>query len=249
LSTRRAPGFLADVVHSGETDHVRGQLSAGVVAAEFAVLIDPLQAQRRDGIGRVGRDLALEVHEVARALVEPFLQGARVEAEQRGELPVLRHGELDVARDRPDRLDRRRDGERVATAVDDPAARRRDLDEARGARVALALEELGLHGLQVQRSRGEQGERGRDRREHEPRAPDREPDQPLGRGAHREDGTSLTRRASGARMPSAEAAMRSTRWCSPQVLASSWSCPCSMSSSRARSCSRSSSDTSFLALC
>src|SRR4051812_8752544 len=241
--------LLAGIVHAGEADKMRRHFAARIVAAELAVLIDPPQAERGDRIPRIRRHLALQIDKVACRFVELLLQLANLDAEQRGELAALRGGELNVPRNRPDRLHRRGDRQRVAAAVDDPAARRRNLEEARIARVTLALQELGFERLEIERAPSEEREACGERRKHEPRSPDREPDQPLGHRAHRDGATSLTRRGSGARMPRVEAAILSTRWARPQVLASSCNCPCSMSSSRARFCSRSRSENSFLALC
>src|SRR5688572_13892941 len=73
--------FLSGVIHAGESDHVRGYVCARIVAPELAMLMDALQAERGDRIRGVRGHLALEVGEIARAVVELFLQLARLQAE------------------------------------------------------------------------------------------------------------------------------------------------------------------------
>src|SRR4029077_14772434 len=125
-------------------------------------------------IRRIRRHLALQIDKVARGFVELLLQLACLQAEQRGELAALHCGELHVPGDRPDRLHRGGYGQRVAAAVDDPAARRGNLDEARIARLTLALQELGFERLKIERAASEQREACGERCKHEPRPPDRE---------------------------------------------------------------------------
>ena len=206
-----------------------------------------------------GGDLALEVDEVALGVGELALELARRHREQRGEPASLRRRRLDVLRDRPDRLHRRRDGERLAVAVEDPAAGRRHLEHAGVARLALLLQEIGLQRLQVDRRAGEHRE-GRQQRDQRRSARARPAGAPASAGwprsfllrPRRRLGRVrplVTRRGSGARMPSVPVAIFSTRACRPQVLASSCSWPYSTSSARARACSRSSSVNSLRALC
>ena len=60
--------FLAGIVYAGEADEMRGDFSAGVVAAEFAMLIDAFQAERSDRVrGTVGVLLCSAVGEHAGA--------------------------------------------------------------------------------------------------------------------------------------------------------------------------------------
>src|SRR5688572_9630124 len=54
--------FLAGIVHAGEADHVSSHFAARVVAPELAMLVYARQAERRDRIGGLGRQLPLEVN-------------------------------------------------------------------------------------------------------------------------------------------------------------------------------------------
>ena len=121
--------LLAGVVDAGEADHVSGHFAARVVAPVFALLVDALQAERRDRVGGLGRHLALQVDEVARRVGELLVDLLRPRiASSAASFCFWPGAELDVARNRPDRLHRRRHRERVAVAIEDAAARRRHLD-------------------------------------------------------------------------------------------------------------------------
>src|SRR5690606_32695012 len=99
-----------------------------------------------------------QVDEVARDVADLALELARRHVEEGSELPSLPERELHVRRDRPDRLDGRRDGERLAVAIEDRAARGRDLEHARVAGLALVLQEIGPQRLQVDRAADEERE-------------------------------------------------------------------------------------------
>src|SRR5262249_10172215 len=93
-------------------------------------------------------------------------QGER--ARERRHLPVV---DLQVLGAHPDRFHGRRDRERLAVAVAHRSTGGRHLDDAPVARLALRLEEIGVDGLQVERSGGERGEAGDREDEEEARAP------------------------------------------------------------------------------
>ena len=248
---RELDAFLTVVVDPGEADDVSRDFAAWVVAPVFAMLVNALQPERRDALRDIGRHLALEVDEIARWVRELPRKFIACQAEQGCELAPLGARELRVGRDRPDRLYRGGHRERLAVAIKDAAARRRHFDEARVARVAFLLQEVGLQRLQVQRTRAKHRERCQQRRKHKARAPDRQAHQALRRSIQRAAPgvTMRTRLGSGARRRSVPVAIFSTRECRPQVLASSCSRPYSISRSRARFCSRSSSENSLRALC
>src|SRR5258708_2024287 len=218
--------FLARVLDARKAHHVSGHFAAGVVAPELALLVKALYAEGLDGLGGLGCDLPLEIDEIAR-LAQFSVQFGDIHGEQRSELAASAGGKLDVGGNRPDRLDRCGYRERFAVSVEDAAARRRHFENARIAGLALLLQEVGPQRLQVYRAQGEQRESAKQRREHEARAPHGKADESLGRrlcgAAHRafSVATTRTRRGSGERMPSVPVAIFSTRWCRPQVLASS----------------------------
>ena len=85
----------------------------------------------------------------------------------RRELLALGGRRVHVLGNRPDRLHRRRDRERIAVAIEHAPARRRDFEQARIARVAFSLQEIGLERLQHDCAGDEHGERGKEREQHE----------------------------------------------------------------------------------
>src|SRR6185436_9842933 len=248
---RELDAFLARVVDPGKADYVSGYFTAGIVAPIFDVLVNALEAEllhRRRGLGS---DLALEVDEVARAIAQTLVELDLLHREQRGELAPLAVAGIDVAGNCPHRFHRRRHRERFAVAIEHAPARGRNLHHARIARLALLLQEVGLHRLQPHRARGEYGEAGAEGNQHHACAPHGQAHQALRCLAHRPVSrpTRRTRRGSAARRPSERVASFSTRECSPQVLASSCRRPYSASSSRAAACSRSSCEKARRPLC
>ena len=148
-----------------------------------------------------------------------------------------------LARVRPHGVDRRADRERIAVAIEDHAAVRRELGDAREARIALLLEEALVDDLQVDCARDEQ-RHGRERQREQRRARERARLRTSPRSSCDRVASWLARCAvptgRGITMCRSSRAIRSTRPCVPQVLCSSWSWPHSMSSSsrsRVRRCS------------
>src|SRR5919201_1780435 len=206
--------FLTCVVHAGEADEMRRDLSGRIVTPVFALLVDAGEPKFRDGLGALRRQLALEIDEVAALLGEPAVELAARHAKLRGELAALGASQIDIARNRPDRLHRRRNRKRLAMPVEDAPARRRHFQHARIARIALLLQKVGLDGLKIERARAKQPERAREGREHNARAPRRQAHETLRRSPDRAGhcpgsrGTSRTRRVSGERSRSVPTAMR-----------------------------------------
>ena len=98
--------------------------------------------------GDLGRNLALDVDET-RGIVQTLVDFPRRHIQQGRKLGALLRGILHLLRDRPDRLHRRADGERLAVAVGDHAARGADVDHAAVARLAFLLQEIVVQTLQV----------------------------------------------------------------------------------------------------
>jgi len=115
------------VVHPDEAEHVRREAVVGVEAAALLDRVDALQAEPFDGLGLVRRHLPPEPHEALRA-GRPAAHGLERKVEGRGERGEARVLPAELARPHVDRRDIEREGERLAVAVDDRAAMRRELD-------------------------------------------------------------------------------------------------------------------------
>ncbi len=165
---RRLDAFLTLAVDVAEADHVRRHLARRVVAAVLALREHAGRAEGDEALGLVRVDLPLEVDELAvGALAQEALELARGEAEQLGHGVDVGRRVEQVLRHNPDRIDRRRQRQRLAVAVAHRAAVGLQHHGAHLAQVALAGEEVVLHHLQVegtaQHRRGEhahQAERG-----------------------------------------------------------------------------------------
>src|SRR5262249_22321788 len=149
--------------------------------------------------------------------------------QQRGELRSLRGRRVEPRGERPQRFHRRRDRERLAHPVDDPAAMRRNLELAAVARAAFLLPARLVEALQAQRARREHAEGERERAEYDRRAEPRQ--RGCGCSPHRSPPprTISTREGGGSSMPSEPRAIFSTRAGMAHVDCSSWSCPYSVS--------------------
>ena len=79
----------------------------------------------------------------------------------------------EIRRTCPDRLDRRRDCERLAVTIGDAPAMGADLDHAAVARLALLLQEIVVESLQVERPPGEAQQPSEQNQQQHARAPDR----------------------------------------------------------------------------
>ena len=167
--------FLPAVLDVREADDVRAGRTLGVVALELAAGVNAGDLQVGDARGDVGVDLAPQVDEGAVVVGEPPLHFAGVHAEQARQLRDLLVRGLDVFGNRPDRLRRHGRGEHDAVAVRDAAARRRDLERAGVARLALPLQEVRRHAAhQVEGAPRERHERAEQQEQHQLRAPGRQ---------------------------------------------------------------------------
>ena len=144
LIERQFQAFLAGIIDVGEAQHVAGDFAGGVVAAVFARQIDA-------GNGQVAHLLAPRPAAVPRAtyrnsrsqlLVTRWISSPRSSfsaCARRGSCSGCRRQFLRID---PHRVDRRADRERLAVAIDDHAAMRRDGGDAREARIAFRGEEV-----------------------------------------------------------------------------------------------------------
>ncbi len=142
--------FLALVLDVGEPQDVRHHLTTRVVAAELLLLVNTGQAQVCDLLGDLRRHLALEIGEVAPG-GQLGVELLDVHLEQAGELARLRRLELRVGRDCPHRTHRRAHRENVALAVCDATTSGGHFERTRIARLALGLQEIVIHPLQIKR--------------------------------------------------------------------------------------------------
>jgi hypothetical protein len=138
----------------------------------FAHRAHARQAQAQDVRRLRGRELALEIDEVATEIAR-YLARERVLVLTRGvrELADAIERVIQLARIADDRVDRRADRERLAVAVGERAAVRRDLDRAQVAVVRLRGEELRVDELQVQDAALERDRAEREQREQHRTAP------------------------------------------------------------------------------
>ena len=134
--------LLAAVVHVGEAEQMRGHLAVRVVAPVLALERDARKGELHDLRSDVGRQVALEVDELAVPLGEPAADLTLVHAQQSGKLAALAGAQPRVGGAGPDRLDRRGYRERLAVAVGDHAAVSGQLEHAGVARFALLLQEV-----------------------------------------------------------------------------------------------------------
>ena len=208
---RELDALLAGVVDAGEADHVRHDFAARVVAAVLALLVDALDAERRPPRRRSRAQSGAS----GRRSRASRRQGCLLElarfgmAEQRGELACAA-----LARASTSAGIAHIDFTGVETASASPLRSRTrprvagDLEHARVARLALLLQEIGLHRLQVHARAGQHRERRRAARS--ARSARATPAGAPGRcgrgcsptGAPPRSSTTRTRRGSGARMPS-----------------------------------------------
>ena len=257
--------LLAVVLDAGESDDVRHHFARGVVAAEFALLEDAGNPQSHDFGRLLGRNLALEIDELAIFPGNFLAQLLRVERERRGERSQLAFVELEILGARPDGFHRRGNRERLAVAVLHRAARSRHVEDAAVTRLALRLEEIGVHRLQVERAPRKDGEARAHEPEHEARAPSLELQAQLRRSLLEVHGdlilsperappgassvTTTVVVGSGSRMPRWREATASMRLFVAHVPCSSCSCVNSSSRRLAAACSASRSMKSLRAWC
>ena len=126
--------------------------------------------QRPDALGVVRPHVAHEIDELAvEAAGHAPRQPLRIAVERLGEPREFLRRLRELCGVGPHRVDRRAHRERVAVAVEDHAAVRRQLRDAGEARIALLLEEALVDHLQVDRARDQHARREREQREHEQR--------------------------------------------------------------------------------
>jgi hypothetical protein len=143
--------FLPAVLDAREADHVRHHFTRGVIAPVFVLLVDAGKLQRRDPVCHVGRQLALDVDEIA-FRGQLAIDLAHVEFEQARQTACLGRRQFDILGHGPDRAHRRRYRQHVAVAVGDATPRRRNVDHALEAGASLVGEEIVVEGLQVERA-------------------------------------------------------------------------------------------------
>ncbi len=159
--------LLTLIVDVGEAEQLAGDLPRRVVAAVLAREINAGNAERLDPRRLRRLALARDVEEVAVEIARDAPQQLlAVDAERRRQPRDLTARARDLLRVDPDRVDRRADGERLAVAIGDGAAMRRDVDHAREARIALLRQECVLDELQVDRA-AEQRRRGEREQPHQ----------------------------------------------------------------------------------
>ena len=137
MITRRLPGFaaqpgllrelhalLTNIVITGEAEDLAHHFAARVIAPVFGFVVNPLDLQRGDALGGIGRNGPFQIDEITAAGDLLFQRGRRHVQRARERLQLLRR-RIDLVRPRPNRLHRRADRQRFAEAIDDASAMRR----------------------------------------------------------------------------------------------------------------------------
>ena len=140
-----------------------------IVATVLVVVVDTLDAQRRNARGDFGWDRFLQIHEVLAPAelcgecVGRDLQGRRQRAKAFG-------CGLDFLRPRPDRLHRCADRQRITQSIENPSAVRGHFQVAAVARRSLLLQKVLVEALQVKRAPREKHEEEEQAAENQRRA-------------------------------------------------------------------------------
>ena len=137
------------VIDAGEADKVRSHFAGRIVAAEFAVLPDAGQLQRRDFFTDFRRQLPAQEYERLVA-GQPLRQFLRIHIQNTGQLLCLLLRKTHIRRNGPDRFHRRGYGQDVAVAISDAPARGGNLQIAAIARLALFLQKVFVQHLQIE---------------------------------------------------------------------------------------------------
>jgi hypothetical protein len=144
----RLEPLLTAVVDVGEPEQVTDDLAVRVIAVVFAHGAHAGQAERHDLLRLGGRQMALQVDEVAAEVARDLArERVLVLAGRIRELADAVERVLELARIADDRVDRRADRERLAVAIRQRAAMRGDLDRAQMTIVRLLGEKVLVHEL------------------------------------------------------------------------------------------------------
>ena len=171
LLARQFHAFLAFAVHAGEADDVGHNLAGRVETAEFLLLGDAGHAQRHYFVGQLRADLALDVNKFFLAVGQFGRQLFRRQIQHRGQFAQLgRRHRLHVRGAGPNRLHRRADRQRLAVAIGDHASVGFQRHCAAEASLALVLQKILLHHLQVNRAADQRQEQQRQHEQHETHA-------------------------------------------------------------------------------
>ena len=157
---RQFQAFLANVTVAGKADDVAHDLTAGVIAPVFALVVHSLDLERGRTIGDFGRDRPFHIDEVT-ALRQFLIQQRGRHLQRSRERVQLIRRRHDLIRPGPDRLDRCADRERLAESIDDATSMRGNVDLAAVARAALLLQKVMVDALQVQRAAEQPDQEGK----------------------------------------------------------------------------------------
>ncbi len=171
LVERALDAFLADVVAAGEPEHLCHHLAAWVVAAILDADVHARDLEMLDPGRQIGGDLPAQIGEVALGGIDPSGQLARGHLEDLRQIVELLRRGVELLGDRRDRSRRRADGQRLAVAIEDPAAIGRHVDDAAVARRAFLLQELVGERLQIDGPAQHHHEPRTQHAEHDARAP------------------------------------------------------------------------------
>ncbi len=155
--------FLAFVVDIGEPDQVPGHLAGRVVTPVFALHVDAGQLECEHLLRLLGAQVTFQVQEfLVHAARDAAHEQLRIEAQRACQPRYFVNSGSQLLRICPDAVYGRAYRKRLAVAVSDRAAVRRDSLAAQVARVGLLVQELLVQHLQVH---GTCCQRGRDQRE------------------------------------------------------------------------------------
>ena len=169
---RELEALLAFIVDAGEADDVTRDFARRVVTAVLAHQVHARDLELADFLRLGGLHVARQIEKFPIEVRGHALRELVLVTLQRLRQPrQLIARERELFRIHPHRIDGRRYRERFSVAISNSAASRRDLGDAREARIALAGEKLVILELQLDRAIHEAQCATHQQREHEVRAP------------------------------------------------------------------------------
>ena len=208
--------FTALVVDVGKADHVSRHFTGRVETTKFLDGIHPGNLQIGNRLALLWREPAHQVHELAFAVqLDALSQRGRLYAQRGGQLRPALFGAQQFLGIGPQGGHGSGDGQRLAIAIGDEAAMRRNRDMPQAACITLILEKLLIEHVQVDDPPADRRDHGREQRQHQAEAPGIECAVETAHGA-----TICTSAGSGMRICSCPVASASMRLCAVQVLCS-----------------------------
>jgi len=155
---------------------MRRNFAGRVIAPILALHVDTRDFQAHDLPGQFRRNTALQINELARVVFQLLRDVVCLQVQQLGKLLRLLLAHFQVRRIGPDRLHRRTDRQRLAIAVRDHAAMRRQCQIPTVTCITLLLQKLLVRALQINTATDQHSESGQHQRQQQAATPDRQLD-------------------------------------------------------------------------